>query len=104
MNSADSPALSRLRERSEAIRDVLTRYGASNPRLFGSIAQGCGGPDSDVDLLVDLAAEGCGSRLVRLSGIRAELEHLLQMPVDVACEQLLKDEVAKSARSQAIAL
>jgi predicted nucleotidyltransferase len=41
-----------------AIRDVLAKYDASNPRLCGSIAQGTAGPDSDVDLLLDLSAEG----------------------------------------------
>lgn len=43
------------------------------------------------------------SRLSRLSGTRLELETLLKMPVDVACEDLLKDEVGESARSLAIA-
>lgn len=99
-----SRTLDRLREHREAIRNVLARYGASNPRLFGSIAQGTAGPDSDVDLLLDLAAEGSGSRLSRLSGIRLELEELLKLPVDVVCEELLKEPVSESARRQAIAL
>ena len=96
--------LDRLRDQREAIRDVLAKYGASNPRLFGSIAQGTAGPDSDIDLLLDLTAEGSGSRLSRLSGIRLELEELLEIPVDVVCEELLKDRVSDSARRQAIAL
>ena len=105
MTSTDSRlALDRLREHREAILDVLARYGASNPRLFGSIAQGTAGPDSDVDLLLDLAAGGRGSRLSRLSGIRLELEELLNRSVDVVCEELLKEPVSESARSQAIAL
>lgn len=83
---------------------MLARYGASNPRLFGSIAQGNAEPDSDIDLLLDLAPKGSGSRLCRLTGIRLELEKLLKMPVDVACEDLLKDGVSDSAKNQAIAL
>ena len=83
---------------------MLARYGASNPRLFGSIAHGNAGADSDIDLLLDLAPEGSDSRLSRLSGIRLELEKLLKMPVDVACEDLLKDGVSESARRRAIAL
>ena len=85
--------MDRLREHREAISDVLAKYGASNPRLFGSIAQGTAGSDSDIDLLLDLTAEGSGSRLSRLSGIRLELEELLKLPVDVVCEELLKDSV-----------
>jgi len=70
----------------------------------GSIAQGTAGPDSDVDLLLDLTSQGSGSQLSRLSGIRLELEELLKIPVDVVCEELLKARVSESARSQAIAL
>jgi len=103
-SAASDLALTRLRKHREEIGDVLARYGASNPRLFGSIARGNAGPDSDIDLLLDLAPEGSGSRLSRLAGIRLELEQLLNMPVDVACEDLLKDGVSESARSQAIAL
>lgn len=103
-SAASDLALTRLREHREEIGDVLARYGASNPRLFGSIAHGNAGPDSDIDLLLDLAPKGSGSRLSRLSGIRLELEKLLKMPVDVACEDLLKDGVSESARRRAIAL
>lgn len=97
-------ALERLREHREEIGDVLARYGASNPRLFGSVAQGTAGPDSDVDILLDISEVGSGSRLSRLSGIRLELEQLLQMPVDVAYDGLLKHDVSGSARRQLIAL
>ena len=83
---------------------MLARYGASNPRLFGSVAQGNAGPDSDVDILLDLSRPGPGSRLSRLAGICLELEQLLEMPVDVAYEGLLKHDVSKSARGQVIAL
>jgi predicted nucleotidyltransferase len=97
-------ALDRLREHRQEISDVLARYGASNPRLFGSVAQGTAGPDSDVDILLDLSGAGAGSRLSRLSGVRLELEKLLRMPVDVTYESLLKHNVSETARRQAIAL
>lgn len=103
-STRDSRILDRVREHREAIRAVLARYGASNPRLFGSVVQGTAGPDSDVDILLDLSAHGSGSRLSRLAGIRLELEQLLEMPVDVVCEELLEEGVSESARSQAIAL
>jgi len=59
------------------IRQVLPKYGASNPRLFGSVAQGTVGPDSDIDILIGLEDAGSGSRLSRLAGIRLELEQVL---------------------------
>ena len=83
---------------------MLDKYGATNPRLFGSVAAGTAGPDSDIDILLDLPAAGHGSRLSRLSGIRLELEQLLQMRVDVAYEDLLKDGISEAARQQVIAL
>ncbi|CAJ1501243.1 nucleotidyltransferase family protein [[Mycobacterium] burgundiense] len=97
-------ALETVQRHREAICAVLTKYGASNPRLFGSVAQGNAGPDSDVDILLDLSDVGPGSRLARLSGIRLELEELLQMRIDVADERLLKAGVSETARQQAIAL
>lgn len=93
-----------LRRHSAEIGDVLAKYGARNPRLFGSVARGTAGPDSDIDILLDLQESGIGSRLSRLSGIRLELEELLRMPVDVACDELLKDGVSETARRQSIAL
>lgn len=98
-------ALECVLERREQIRAVLARYGATNPRLFGSVAQGTAGPDSDVDFLLDMEERPAGgSRLSRLAGIRFELEGLLGMPVDVAYEDLLKQELSAEMRAGVIAL
>jgi uncharacterized protein len=50
------------------VENVLRRYGASNPRLFGSVARGDASPDSDIDLLVDLDPDR-GNPLLRVSGM-----------------------------------
>jgi len=50
------PPLAALRGLRNAITRVATRHGASNVRVFGSVARGTAGPASDVDLLVDLAS------------------------------------------------
>jgi predicted nucleotidyltransferase len=39
--------------RREQIFEIATRYGARNVRVFGSVARGEDGPESDVDLLVE---------------------------------------------------
>ncbi|WP_057353953.1 hypothetical protein [Mycobacterium tuberculosis] len=49
------------------------------------------------------AAEDKEERL-RLSGTRIELEELLQLPVDVAYEGLLTDDVSESVRKKLIPL
>lgn len=56
--------------------NVLSRYGAINPRLFGSVARGDATSDSDIDLLVDLLP-GSGNELLRVAAIAEELTELL---------------------------
>jgi predicted nucleotidyltransferase len=46
--------ISDVRRRREEILDILGRAGASNVRVFGSVARGDADERSDVDLLVDL--------------------------------------------------
>jgi predicted nucleotidyltransferase len=64
----------------EVVLQIAARHGASNVRLFGSVARGEERPDSDVDLLIDLEAErGLGDYL----GLAEELEALLHRRVDL---------------------
>lgn len=44
-----------LHRRRETILGIAARHGVSNLRLFGSVSRGEERPDSDIDLLVDLA-------------------------------------------------
>jgi predicted nucleotidyltransferase len=80
---------------------ILDRYAAANPRVFGSVARGDAGPDSDIDLLVDLLP-GAGNELLRVSGIAEELSELLGMRVDVVAGSLLRGEVAANALADAV--
>lgn len=90
------------RQRS-AVAEVLTRYGATNPRLFGSVARGDARLDSDVDLLVDLTPGG-GNELLRVAGLGEELSDLLGVRVDVVTATLLRDEVSATAVEDAVAV
>jgi predicted nucleotidyltransferase len=83
----------------EAIVAAARRNGASNVRVFGSVARGEDGPDSDVDLLVDLEP---GVSLFDLGRMEVELEQILQRPVDLVPERMLKPRVARTV--EAIAL
>jgi len=67
------------REREEVIR-AAARHLASNVRVFGSVARGDDGPDSDIDLLVDFAP---AASLLDLIALKQELEQLLKRPTDV---------------------
>ncbi len=83
--------------------EILTRYSASNPRLFGSVARGDSRPGSDIDILVDLDP-GAGNPLLRIAGIGEEFERILGVRVDVVAEPLLRELVSESARREAVAL
>ena len=82
---------------------ALVRYGATNPRLFGSVARGDAEEDSDLDLLVDLAPGG-GNELLRVAGLAEELSELLGVRVDVVAATLLRDKVSATALADAVAM
>ncbi|MGP1373465.1 MAG: nucleotidyltransferase family protein [Almyronema sp.] len=52
-----NPLLEQLRAKRADIMSVAIKYGASNIRLFGSVAWGEANEQSGVDLLVDLEPE-----------------------------------------------
>lgn len=91
----------RLRRHRRAVIDVAARRGARHVRVFGSVARGGDGNDSDVDLLVDLD-DGVG--LVGLAGLERELSALLGVPVDVIPGDSLKPWVRDEALAEAIPL
>ncbi len=86
-----------------ALDDILRRYGAVNPRLFGSVARGDATPESDIDLLVDLVP-GRGNELLCVAGIAEELGQVLGLRVDVVTSSLLRGEVSASALSDSVPL
>ena len=68
------------------IRQVLAEYFADKPvrrvQVFGSVARGEGGGNSDVDLLVDFLPEARVG-LLELGALKEELEEKLGRPVDL---------------------
>lgn len=86
-----------------ALFEVLRRYEASNPRLFGSVARGDAHVGSDVDVLVDLEADGTNS-LLRVAGIGEEFSRILGVRVDVVAESLMREPVSDSAHRDAVPL
>lgn len=90
-----------LRQHAQDIAAIGARYGASNFRVFGSVARGDTDLDSDIDLLVDLAP---GTSLFGWAGLHAALEDLLGLPVDVGTEKTLRPEIKERALADAIPL
>lgn len=85
----------------EHLAEILRRYDAGNPRVFGSVARGDARRDSDIDLMVDLVP-GRANELLRLSGLAEELSSLQGRRVDVVSESFLRDEVSLKARQDAV--
>jgi predicted nucleotidyltransferase len=81
--TVSAPTLAMLRARREEVLRLAASYGASNVRVYGSVARGEAGPDSDIDLLVDFEA---GRSLVDEVELQIQLAALLGWPVDVGEE------------------
>lgn len=88
------------RNKREIMR-IASRYGATDIRLFGSVAKRSATETSDVDFLVTLEP---GRTLFDLGGLAYELEQLLGRHVDVATRPILRKEVWEKVEKEAILL
>ena len=85
----------------ETILQLAARRGARNVRLFGSVARGEAGPNSDLDFLVDLEP---GRSLLDLGGLLMDLQRLLDRKVDVVTEAGLRPRIRPRVLREARAL
>jgi len=97
----DTPLGRRLRQHRTALREAVRLAGGSNLRVFGSVARGEDGPDSDVDLLVDLPE---GTSLFAVLALEGALERILKVKVDLAPVASLKPRVRTEALADAVSL
>jgi uncharacterized protein len=91
-----------LRQHGAQIRAAADEIGASNVRIFGSVARGEETPRSDVDLLVDFPAEERG--LFPLLRLAEQIEQIVGRPVDVAAVGVMAPAVRERALAEAIPL
>lgn len=84
----------------DEIKALLARYPVTNPRIFGSVADGSDGEGSDLDILVD-GVPGV-TTLFDLGGLHSELEELLGISVDLltpgGIHKEIRDKVLESAK------
>jgi len=90
-----------VKEKRRDILQIAARYGAANVRIFGSVATGKAGADSDIDFLVDLEP---GRTLFDLGGLLYELRELLGIPVDVVPAKGLKENIRPRVLREAVPL
>ncbi len=91
----------RVRRRRHDLVAAAAAHGVRNLRVFGSVARGEDGPDSDVDLLADLPA---GLSLFGLGRLQDDLEGILGAPVDLVPAQDLKPGVRARVEGELVAL
>lgn len=88
-----------LKEKRGIIIELAAKYGARNPRIFGSVARGEAGPGSDIDILVKMEE---GRSLLDLSALVLDLKDRLGVKVDVVSEDglywLLRRRILKEAK------
>jgi predicted nucleotidyltransferase len=89
--------IARLRENEAALR----ARGVTHAALFGSHARGDNRPNSDIDILIDIAPEAPVG-LWEYVDIMQYLEDLFSCPVDVANHSHLKSHVRPFAEREAV--
>lgn len=92
------PTLAQLRARRDEILALARRYGASNVRVFGSVARE-EADARDVDLLINLEA---GRSLLDLAGLHVELEDLFGCNVDIM--ERVKPRLREEVEAEAVPL
>jgi len=85
----------------DEILAIAARHGAHNVRVFGSVARGEAGPDSDLDILVELEP---GRTLLDHAALLLELQALLGCDVDVVTTNGLRDRIRPTVLSEAVPL
>jgi len=90
-----------LKGKRDEILAIAARHGATNVRIFGSVARGEASAESDVDFLVEMER---GRSLLDRAALMIELEETLGRRVDVANERGLRPAIREQILRGAVRL
>jgi len=90
-----------IKNRRNEILAIATRYGASNIRVFGSMAHGNESPESDIDIIVKMEK---GRSLLDIIAIKQDIEELLGRKVDVVTEASISPYIRDNVLKEAVSL
>lgn len=83
-----------------AVLQLIEQYGGSNARVFGSVARGEAGPDSDVDLLISFPPD---RSIFDLVGLWLDLKDLVGRDVSLITDEIedkqFLDRILKDAQT-----
>lgn len=89
-----------LTEHRDELRQLVSHYGLTRPRVFGSVLTGSDDDGSDLDLLVEPTPL---TTLFTLAGLKNDAEQLLGVPVSVLTPNGLpakfRDKVLQKAQA-----
>ncbi|MGH9235613.1 MAG: nucleotidyltransferase family protein [Acidimicrobiales bacterium] len=83
----------------DRIAEICQRYGVARLEVFGSVGRGDERPDSDVDVLYELAP---GARLGwEIEDLTDELSEVLGRPVDLVSRRALHERLREAVLAEA---
>ncbi|MBK7706951.1 MAG: nucleotidyltransferase family protein [Acidobacteria bacterium] len=85
----------------DEIRRIAERHGATNLRIFGSVARGEATSESDVDILVDVTPQTSSWFPI---GMILDLEELLGRRVEIVTERALNKDLRETILREAVPL
>ena len=92
-----------LKELRALIEPILKKHDVLHASVFGSVAAGTAGPDSDLDLLIEFPP-GAGKSLLDVIGLQQELEAVLERKVDIGFSHTLRPRLRGRILSEKIAI
>lgn len=90
-----------VKEERNRILELAHQHGATNVRIFGSVARGEAKESSDIDFLVDMES---GRSLFDLGGLLMDLQYLLHCKVDIGTTKMLKESMRDQVLKETVAL
>ena len=87
-----------VKQKRDEILKIAATHGASNVRIFGSVARGEADERSDIDILVTF---GSGASLLDHAALMLDLEALLGCKVDVVNEKGLRPRLKEAVLQDA---
>lgn len=88
-------------DKREAILRLAAQYGATNVRVFGSVARGEARPDSDVDLIVCFPPN---RSIFDLVGLWLDLKDLMGRDVSLISDGIQDERFMSEVRKDAVSL